>query len=240
VGVNDVHASLTDDELTIYFGSDRFDPTSSTMHIYSATRPTRDAVFPTPALVGSISAPEGESNPSISPDGNTIYFDSRRSVPTGPGPHIFTSTRSNATVVFPTATVIAGDFLISPSVTADGNVLYAADLSSGALARLDRAGGGFGSPQPVDLLTMMSVTAPVSRDDLTLFLSIGDTIGHDIIAAKRASTSGPFPAPTEVTELKTTATVAEPSWISADGCRLYLRYAASGDTSRIYVAARPK
>jgi WD40-like Beta Propeller Repeat len=240
VGVNDVHASLTDDELTIYFGSNRFDPTSSTMHIYSATRATRDAAFTTATLLGSISATEGESNPSISPDGNTIYFDSRRSSPSGPGDHIFTSTRLNATVVFPTATVIAGDFLISPSITADGKVLYAADLTSGALARLDRVGGGFGAAQPVALQTTMSVTAPVSRDDLTMFLSIGDTIGNDIIVTKRASTIKPFPAPTEVTEIKTNATVAEPSWISADGCRLYLRYAASGDASRIYVATRPK
>ncbi len=242
VGVVDVHASLTDDELTIYFGSNRSDPTSQTMHIYSATRPARDAAFTTPAPVGSTFSTEGESNPSVSPDGNTIYFDSLRPVPGGVqgSPNIFTSTRANAAVVFPTGTKVGGPGLISPSITDDGRVLYVADLSSGGLARFDKVGSGFGVAQPVDLQTTMSVTAPASRDDLALYLSSGDTIGNDILVTKRTSTSKPFSGPTEVTELKTTATVAEPSWISVDGCRLYLRYQATGDKSRIYVATRPK
>src|SRR5690242_14856893 len=36
----DVHATLTDDELTVYFRSNRFDTTKATMHIYVATRAT--------------------------------------------------------------------------------------------------------------------------------------------------------------------------------------------------------
>jgi hypothetical protein len=235
---NDVHASLTADELTIYFASDRADPTSPTMHLYSATRASRDAAFGTPAIVGGTFSTEGESNPSISPDGNTLYFDSLR-VSEGTV-HIFTSTRASAAVVFPTPTIIAGDFLIAPSITADGKVLYVADLTMGRLARLDRVGGGFGPHQTVALQTPMSVSFPVSSDDLTLFMAFGTSSGNEILVTKRASTTSAFPPPAQVAELKTDAVQAEPSWISADGCRLYLRYQADGDKSRIHVAVRPR
>ena len=40
--------------------------------------------------------------------------------------------------------------------------------------------------------------------------------------------------------LETAAVEAEPSWLSADGCRLYLRYKASANgRSTIFVATRP-
>ncbi len=237
-GANDVHATLTDDELTIFFASDRANTTAGKMHIYSATRRTVNTAFGTPAMIGSLFSDPGESNPSVSPDGNTLYFDSFR-VAQG-HVHIFTSTRASPTVVFSPGTMIAGDFLVGPSVTADGTVLYAASLSSGVLVRLDREGEGFGTPQMVAFPMALGAVSPVSRDDLTLFMSQGDTTGHSILVTQRASTATPFPQPTAVTELATTATVAEPSWISRDGCRLYLRYQAAGDKSRIYVATRPR
>lgn len=84
------------------------------------------------------------------------------------------------------------------------------------------------------------MTTPVTSDDLTLFVGLGDTTGHEILVSKRASTTAAFPAPTQVAELKTSAVDAEPSWISSDGCRLHVRYRADGDKSRIYVATRPK
>jgi hypothetical protein len=237
-GANDVHATLTDDELTIYFASDRANPTAGKMHIYSAGRTTAQGVFDTPAKIGTLSSDAGESNPSTSPDGNTLYFDSPR-VSQG-AVHIFTSTRANATVVFPPPTMIAGDYLTGPSITADGAVLYAANLSSGALVRLDKEGDGFGTPQLVAFPTPLGAVSPVSRDDLTLFLSQGDTYGNSILVTRRTSTGTPFPQPTAIPELATSAAIAEPSWISPDGCRLYLRYSATGDKSRIYVATRPQ
>jgi hypothetical protein len=237
-GANDVHGTLTDDELTIYFASDRADPAAAKYHIYVATRPAVTSAFGTPMTVAGLFSAQGESNPSVSPDGNTIYFDSYR-VSQGLI-HIFTSTRANAAVVFPTPTMMDGDYLLAPSITADGNVLYVANPSMGKLARLDRAGGVWGGPQSVVLSASESVTTPVSRDDLTLFLSLGETTGHAIMATRRASSSAPFPAPMPVAELATTDGAAEPSWISPDGCRLCLRYQPSGEKSRIYVATRPK
>src|SRR5262249_51869290 len=133
-------------------------------------------------------------------------------------------TRSNAGVVFPTPTKITGDFLIDPGITSDGSALYAANLSSGLIVRMARSGSTFGAQETVALPTQFSVVSPVTRDELTLYFSLGDTVGNDIYVAKRASTSVAWTAG-EVTELKISASLAEPSWISADGCRLYLTYA---------------
>lgn len=232
---NDSHASLTADELTIYFASDR--DGTNVWHLYSATRASRSEPFGTPRLLaGGVYSTQGESHPSVSPDGNTIYFDSQRVMV---GSNLFTSTRANATVEFPPATMIPGDYLIDPAITADGKVLYAADLSTGRLARLDRGSSGFGSPQTVALPTNNSVVSPVTNDDLTMFLSFGDSTGHSIAVTHRSSTDSGFPEPTVVAELATGASIAEPSWLSPDGCRLYLTYAVANGKQTIYMASRP-
>lgn len=239
---NDLHGTLTADELTIYLATNRGDPASTVMHIYSATRATRDAAFSTPVPVGATFSTEGESNPSISPDGNTIFFDSLRTDDTTLHLRVFTSTRPNAAVVFPMPTPLKGEALHSPSITADGKVLYVANLSFGALDRMEKVGAVFGSAQTVDISLGSSVTSPVSSDDLTLFMSLGEQVGDDIQATTRTSTAAAFPTPTRVNELKTAAVQAAASWVSADGCRLYLTYLAAdtGAKSRIFFAIRPR
>ena len=59
---------------------------------------------------------------------------------------------------------------------------------------------------------------------------------HSIFVARRASTSVPFDPPTEVAELNM-GSETEPSWISADLCRLYFHSTRLG-TSNVFVAAR--
>jgi len=71
-------------------------------------------------------------------------------------------------------------------------------------------------------------------------VSFGDTVGSKIAVSKRASKTVGFPAATAVAELDTGAAVAEPNWLSADGCRLYLTYTAAGAKTAIFVATRPK
>lgn len=233
---NDTHATLSADELMIFFASDR--QGAGKYHLFGATRASKNDPFSTPAFLDGTFSTEGESHPSVSPDGNTIYFDSFR-VQAGTV-HIFTSTRSSPAVVFPTPAMITGDFLIHPGITTDGTVLYASDLSSGGLVRMERTGNVFGPPQNVALQAASSVVSPVTNDDLTMFLSFGDTTGHDVAVTRRASKASAFSMPTSVPDLAITGqAVAEPSWISTDGCRMYLTYQFAGGKTTIYSAKRP-
>lgn len=71
----------------------------------------------------------------------------------------------------------------------DGNALYAANLSSGLIVRMPRSGTTFGAPETVALPVQSSVVSPVTRDELTMYFSLGDTVGNDIYVAKRISTT---------------------------------------------------
>jgi hypothetical protein len=236
---NDVHASLTADELNIYFASDRTDHTN--FHIYTATRDSRTADFSGIGLAPGTFSMAGESHPSISSDGNTIFFDSFREPPTTGSVHVFRSTRANASVQFPTPMSLADNSLIAPAILGDGSALYVANLENGGLSRLDRMGSGFSAPQNVALNHPFSVKSPVTRDDLLLLMSEGASTGNKILFTRRTSVTQPWPAPMPLAEIQPTAVLAEPSWISPDGCRLYLTLqATSTDRSRIFFATRPR
>ena len=84
-----------------------------------------------------------------------------------------------------------------------------------------------------------SIVSPATNDDLTMFVSFGDTVGSVIAVTQRASTTTGFPAPATIAELATGASIAEPSWVSPDGCRLYLTYAVGTGKQTIYMATRP-
>lgn len=63
-------------ETIIYISSDR--PTSGLLHIWKATRASRDDAFGTPELVTELTSEAEDSDPWLSPDGHTIYFASKR------------------------------------------------------------------------------------------------------------------------------------------------------------------
>jgi hypothetical protein len=77
---------------------------------------------------------------------------------------------------------------------------------------MPRSGATFGAQETVALPVQSSVVSPVTRDELTMYFSLGDTVGS----------------------------LAEPSWISRDGCRLYLTYTQASGKPTIYVATRPR
>jgi hypothetical protein len=235
---NDKHATLTADEKTIFFASDR-DNTMGIWHIYTATRSSPTDAFSGVDIAPGTYSAEGESHPSVSPDGNTIFYDSFR-VSAGLI-HIFWATRLSAAVAFPAGTMIAGDYLMHPGVASDGNVVYTASIQSGFIYRLDKQGSGWSAAQQVNLPNTPTAVSPVTNDDLTLFVSLGNTsAGMQVAVSKRSSTSMGFSMAMPVAELDTGADLAEPSWLSPDGCRLYLTYKMGAGKQTIFVATRPQ
>jgi len=70
---SDVWPTLTPNELTIYFNSDRAKPTVSQM-VYTATRTSPAADFAPPMAVSSLMA--GDNQPYVNPTGTALYFSS--------------------------------------------------------------------------------------------------------------------------------------------------------------------
>jgi len=69
-GTNDYNPTLTDDELTIYFQSNR----SGVYRIYKATRPDIDSQFSNLRLASELKIGHSSGGPCLLPDGLTIYF----------------------------------------------------------------------------------------------------------------------------------------------------------------------
>ena len=136
-------------------------------------------------------------------------------------------------------------------MSADGLVLYFSSDRTGGAGKLDlyRAtrptNGSFTVDTPGPFTAVNTADAEsdnvFSSDELTLYFAsdrAGGKGGADIWKATRTSKSSAFGAPTNVTELNTTSDDA-PSWISDDGCRIYVTRGSAGSYS-IYAATKPK
>ena len=78
----------------------------------------------------------------------------------------------------------------------------------------------------------------VSGDQLVLFFTTnGGASGLDIWVAKRESKNDLFATAASVDQVNSSA-ADEPSWISPDGCRLYLQSDRDVDAGAVWVAER--
>jgi hypothetical protein len=85
----------------------------------------------------------------------------------------------------------------------------------------------------------------ISADGLSLYFasnragSQGSTNSSDVWVARRQTKADAFGTPTNVAELSSPDEDI-PSWLSADGCRMYVaRMQMDWPTARIYTATRP-
>jgi Tol biopolymer transport system component len=241
---------LTADELTLFFTRD--------IAIVSATRSSTADPFGEPFDVTSIrfdggatdAAQRYDIDPSVSADGQTLYFSSTRA-----GDYdIWKSTRVNGSgelgppVSVPTAAVgsvrefhpfYAADsgglwFATDPSAT-DREIFVAAELSPGA----------FGTAMKVTSLSSPGIEASptLSADGLTIYFAsnrAGSAHLIDIWMATRPSTSSPFSNHKPGVGVNV-LDEQSPGWVSHDQCRLYL---SAGDSStktyELFVATKPK
>jgi Tol biopolymer transport system component len=245
---NDSYPSLSPDELTIYFASNRAAPGTGNYDIYVANRASRDDAFeeadPLPKLITS----GDDSGPSISSDGRTLFFHSSGDV--------FVSTRSGtgASVDFGDPVGLSSDinsatFEGNPFITADGQTLYFDRTSNNnatiAIMRASLGPTGFGSPTPVaELDTFNAETSMLSANGLTIFFAsdrAGGLGGPDIWTAARSTPTGVFDQIENVAVLNTTEQ-EYPTSLSPDGCRIYFYSNRSGGSGGLdlWQATRPQ
>jgi len=91
-------AALSPDELSIYFGSDRPDPTAAfgAVDMWVSHRACLDCPWEAPVNLGAnINSTKGDGSPAFSPDGHLLFFSSARDGGAG-GDDIWVSHRTDA------------------------------------------------------------------------------------------------------------------------------------------------
>ena len=223
---NDENPFLSQDELTLYFSSDR----NGGYDLYEATRPAPGASFGDVAPFSGANRVGDDRAPAVSADRLTVY-----ATMVGTQIDIGIAQRGSDIVAFPALRVAADinsagsdqDAELLPS----GRVLYLASdramSDDHQIYRSSKSGGRFGIPTLVGGAINMAgsdETSPtLTPDELTMVFSSnrGNTIqNYDIYIATRDTTADGFRAPIKIAA----TTSGDPDiagWISADGCELY-------------------
>jgi streptogramin lyase len=227
----DTGAELADD-LTLYMSSDR--QGGGRGDIYVATRNTVTSSFTTPQALG-LNNPYTALFPRVTSDELTLYYVFYAS--SSSGGDIYVTTRSSVAVAFAPGAAVAqvnqadeGDVF----VWRDGQALYFVSNRAGGAGLYDiytavrRPDGSFATPQAVSELntTSWESSPVVTQDGLRIYWGSKRTDGNaagdsDVWTATRASTADPFSNLARVTELNTSY-AESPSWISSDGCTIYI------------------
>ena len=223
----DYAPSFSADELTMWFSSARgTDASVSNVHIYMTTRSSLSSPFGPSTFVAALNGPNNDSDPLLSPDGLTIYFQSDRIAGNNIG-DIYVATRSSLGAPFVPPTLITiissvGDDT-QPALDADGALWFARQITTSGydLYRAAKGGSGFAvATEETELNTPDDDWSPaLSADGLTIFFASTRTGGsgsNDVWVATRAALSSPFSAAQNVTELNTSYDEL-PHWLSPDG-----------------------
>jgi Tol biopolymer transport system component len=243
----EVNVRLSPDERTAFVASNR-DGGLGGVDLYTSTRPTRTDPFNAPSPLALNTVFE-DTHPSLSFDGLALYFGSTRPDPDGgtTATNIYVSRRGTSTLPFVGATYVPE--LSGPS---DDSFPYSAPsggiyFASTRLGEMDLffaapAGASFGVPVPIENAHEPGTISnlPVSSaDGLWLYFASSRTSGGakgelDIWVMHRASLESAFGPPVNVEELNTTSS-DRPSWISGDGCRIYLTSTREGGIGNLDV-----
>ncbi len=229
-GANDTAASLTPDELTITFGSNRSGGPGS-VDAYIATRASTSDPWSAPSLINGVNTSGVDGRPHLTADGLTIYLEYQVNV--NGSYDIVSSTRATTSAAFtapspvtPVNTTISDT---APYVLPDHSAMYL--VNSRMLHRAARTGTTWGPPVVVTGTNLQAGDFDypvVTPDELTLYF--GSTRGgqtYDIFVATRTSVVNGFDAPTRVAELSG-GTAETPGWISPDNCVIYFAREVGG------------
>jgi hypothetical protein len=247
---------LSADGLTAYFSANG--ATNPYSDLFVATRASLGEPFGEQTDMESLNSPYFDGCPTPAPDGLTLLF--HNSSPDQGPVQILYGTRTALSDSFvnvgPVANVNIGSQNLAPYLRADGQVLYLASNWASAsvfdasadkdIFRSTLSGTTFGTPIRVTELSSTSEDSDpvVTPDDLTIyFMSARPTDGTanhmHIWTAQRPGAGEPFLPPVLVSELAAFGTDQRPTFISADGCTLYLSATVGSPTSMVYLAQKP-
>ncbi len=211
--------TLRADQLEVFFASNR---TSSADDIFSATRATTSAPWGAPTLVAALSSTAFDLQPSLSPDGLTIWFTSNRG---GAGFEIMTSVR--ASLAGGWSVPVAVPELNSTADEAPMNVLangmtmaFTSNRGGNYDIYLATRAGASGAWTSTALAMGVNTTgdefdAQLTQDGLGIYFTTPGS-ALDLVYAHRASTSAAFATPVPLTEVLAVGKNEEDLWVSAD------------------------
>lgn len=238
---DELRARLSADELTMYLEINGKNVPGS--HLWRSKRPTKQSPFGALEILPTVNA-QPSGGPTVTADGLTLFFS------TGSSPEIWQAKRATTSAEFGAPAAVANVNVVgnqgTPYVRPDGSALYfSGGIPKLHLYRSTSAGGVFGPPEALTTLTSVGdeFDPVTNQSDLVIYFASSRADpsakgGLDIWMSRRTSTSEPFPAPTNVSELNTGGWDA-PSWLSDDECTLYLIADRNG-TKDVFVTTRPK
>jgi hypothetical protein len=243
--LDDVSARLTPDELTVVFARRA---TSGLYDMYTASRGSSDAAFGTPALLATVNSINSEMYPTVSPDGLLLVFDSDRGTNV---PRIWVSRRVSTSDNFgPATAAVALMERESQPMLANSRALYftsatrtpAPGMRDIWRTEIDSTGA---TSSPTSVLGGVNtagdeLSPTVTPDELKMYFTRKTGTESDVYLAARVATSGPFGDASPVLGLAMPGIEETPTWISPDGCALYLHMPDPAKTTGIdiYVARR--
>jgi hypothetical protein len=243
-------ARVSSDLLTMYFHA------GAPLRLFAATRKSPEATFMAPApleMVGGQDA--GSANikvPAAMPNELGMFFEESG----GGGAKIVFAGRANRTDPFgapvPVTELAAAANTGQPFVRGDGSEIYFTSRRSPAVggstdifrAKLSGANVVGTIEHLAELQSAVDERSPVvSADGLTIYFgSLKDNAGpsarYHVWTATRADDRAPFGVPVLEESLDSTGS-SDPSWISDDGCTMYLSSSRDGD-EKIYVSVRAR
>jgi len=236
-------ATLTPDELDIWYGVTHPFDGGHVVEIMHASRTSRTAQFGAPVAVATTM--DG-IDPSVTDDGLGLYYAKYGTVGSW---DLFETTRPTRQDAFGIGAQLpialqSTSSETGPFVAFDQSLWFASDRSQAThLYRAPFVDGGLDAPSLVPSLNSNAQDTGVvlTHDGLWAYVNstrtdLGSAGGLDIFVAHRATTADDFAGMTNVTELNTSG-ADRANWISRDNCRLYFQKTQTG-TGDLYVATK--
>lgn len=242
--------TLSEDELEIYFRSDRL----ARRQIFVATRQSSSDRFSTPTLVSELVSETGDSfSPELSRDGRTLFFVSDRPGGQGSEDMYVTTRRARGDAWSPPESVselntAACEIDPGPALELNSMILTRCnEIGFNHLLVTQRTGPDKTWDPPLDLPQLNSDQKEgdpaFARDGLALYFATtrdspyGDNRA-DIWRSSRASLNDPFEQPTPVEELNILAVDDQDPWLSNDEKHIVFTSARDRSPREIYEAWR--